>query len=186
MSRIAVKVTENSYWAVVFPAKPVFFPFSIVKMRDLDRIDLKMLDILQREGRISVTELAERVNLSATPCSDRLKRMEREGVITGYHARVNPAALGKNLLVFLEIKLSAKSGDVFDKVKKELMYVPEVMECHLVSGDFDYLVKARLTEMNEYRRLLGEILKRLPASAESRSYVVMEEIKETLFLPVDR
>ncbi|WP_241064064.1 winged helix-turn-helix transcriptional regulator [Achromobacter xylosoxidans] len=155
-------------------------------MRDLDRIDLKILDILQREGRISVTELAERVSLSATPCSDRIKHMEREGVISGYHARVNPAALGKNLLVFLEIKLSAKSGDVFDKVKKELLYVPEVMECHLVSGDFDYLVKARLTEMNEYRRLLGEILKRLPASAESRSYVVMEEIKETLFLPVDR
>ncbi|MGE8637693.1 winged helix-turn-helix transcriptional regulator [Achromobacter sp. Bel] len=155
-------------------------------MRDLDRIDLKILDILQREGRISVTELADRVSLSATPCSDRIKRMEREGVITGYHARVNPAALGKNLLVFLEIKLSAKSGDVFDKVKKELLYVPEVMECHLVSGDFDYLVKARLTEMNEYRRLLGEILKRLPASAESRSYVVMEEIKETLYLPVDR
>ncbi|RBL82427.1 transcriptional regulator [Streptomyces cavourensis] len=155
-------------------------------MRDLDRIDLKILDILQREGRIAVTELAERVSLSATPCSDRVKRMEREGVITGYHARVNPAALGKNLLVFLEIKLSAKSGDVFDKVKKELLYVPEVMECHLVSGDFDYLVKARLTEMNEYRRLLGEILKRLPASAESRSYVVMEEIKETLYLPVDR
>ena len=155
-------------------------------MRDLDRIDLKILDILQREGRISVTELAERMSLSATPCSDRIKRMEREGVISGYHARVNPAALGKNLLVFLEIKLSAKSGDVFDKVKKELLYVPEVMECHLVSGDFDYLVKARLTEMNEYRRLLGEILKRLPASAESRSYVVMEEIKETLYLPVDR
>lgn len=155
-------------------------------MRDLDRIDLKILDILQREGRISVTELAERVSLSATPCSYRVKRMEREGVITGYHARVNPAALGKNLLVFLEIKLSAKSGDVFDKVKKELLYVPEVMECHLVSGDFDYLVKARLTEMNEYRRLLGEILKRLPASAESHSYIVMEEIKETLFLPVDR
>lgn len=155
-------------------------------MRDLDRIDLKILDILQREGRISVMELAERISLSATPCSDRIKRMEREGVISGYHARVNPAALGKNLLVFLEIKLSAKSGDVFDKVKKELLYVPEVMECHLVSGDFDYLVKARLTEMNEYRRLLGEILKRLPASAESRSYVVMEEIKETLYLPVDR
>ena len=155
-------------------------------MRDLDRIDLKILDILQREGRISVTELAERISLSATPCSDRIKRMEREGVISGYHARVNPAALGKNLLVFLEIKLSAKSGDVFDKVKKELLYVPEVMECHLVSGDFDYLVKARLTEMNEYRGLLGEILKRLPASAESRSYVVMEEIKETLYLPVDR
>lgn len=185
MSLMTVKITEDFHWAVLFPANPVFLPVRS-EMRDLDRIDLKILDILQREGRISVTELAERVSLSATPCSDRIKRMEREGVISGYHARVNPAALGKNLLVFLEIKLSAKSGDVFDKVKKELLYVPEVMECHLVSGDFDYLVKARLTEMNEYRRLLGEILKRLPASAESRSYVVMEEIKETLFLPVDR
>lgn len=152
-------------------------------MRELDRIDLKILDILQRDGRISITDLAERISLSATPCSERVKRLEREGVITGYYARVNPAALGRNLLVFLEIKLSAKSGDVFDKVKQELLYVPEVMECHLVSGDFDYLVKARLTEMNEYRRLLGAILKRLPASAESRSYVVMEEIKETLYLP---
>jgi len=155
-------------------------------MRQLDRVDLKILDVLQREGRISITELAERISLSATPCSERVKRLEREGVITGYHARVSPAALGRTLLVFLEIKLSAKSGDVFEKVRKELLYVPEVMECHLVSGDFDYLVKARLSEMNEYRRLLGEILKRLPASAESRSYVVMEEVKETLYLPVDR
>ena len=155
-------------------------------MRELDRIDLKILDVLQRDGRISITDLADKASLSATPCSERVKRMEREGVITGYYARVNPAALGKNLLVFLEIKLSAKSGEVFDKVKEELLYVPEVMECHLVSGDFDYLVKARLPEMNKYRQLLGEILKRLPASAESRSYVVMEEIKETLYLPVDR
>ena len=114
------------------------------------------------------------------------KRLEREGVIQGYYARVNPAALGKKLLVFLEIKLSAKSADVFEKVKQEIMHVPEVMECHLVSGDFDYLVKARLKEMNKYRQLLGEILQRLPASAESRSYVVMEEIKETLYLPTDR
>ena len=130
-------------------------------MRELDRIDLKILDVLQRDGRISITDLADKVSLSATPCSERVKRMEREGVITGYYARVNPAALGKNLLVFLEIKLSAKSGEVFDKVKEELLYVPEVMECHLVSGDFDYLVKARLPEMNKYRQ-------------------------ETLYLPVDR
>lgn len=155
-------------------------------MRELDRTDQKILDILQRNGRISITDLAEQVNLSATPCSERVKRLERDGVIAGYHARLNPAALGKTLLVFLEIRLSAKSGDVFDKVKQELMYVPEVMECHLVSGDFDYLVKARLSDMAEYRRLLGEILKRLPASAESHSYVVMEEIKESLYLPVDR
>ena len=155
-------------------------------MRTLDRTDLKILDVLQRNGRISMTELADEVSLSTTPCSERVKRMEREGVIQGYHARVNPNALGRKLLVFLEIKLSAKSADVFEKVKKEIMHIPEVMECHLVSGDFDYLVKARLKEMNKYRQLLGEILQRLPASAESRSYVVMEEIKETLYLPTDR
>lgn len=155
-------------------------------MHQFDRVDLKILEILQRNGRISITELAEQVSLSATPCAERVRRMERNGVITGYHAHVSPQALGKNLLVFLEIKLSTKSEDVFEKVKKELLHVPEVMECHLVSGDFDYLVKARITEMNAYRKLLGEILRRLPASAESRSYIVMEEIKETLELPIGR
>lgn len=151
-------------------------------MRDLDRTDHLILDILQREGRIAMTELAERVHLSATPCAERVKRMERDGVITGYYARVSPHALGRTLLVFLEIKLSAKSGDVFDRVKEELRYVPEVMECHLVSGEFDYLVKARLSEMSAYRRLLGDILKRLPSAASSHSYIVMEEIKETLYI----
>lgn len=155
-------------------------------MRDLDKLDRKILDILQKDARIPMTELATRIGLSATPCTERVRRLEREGVITGYYARVNPHLLGKNLLVFVEIKLSAKSGDVFDKVKKELMFVPEVMECHLVSGDFDYLIKARITEMSEYRRLLGNILLKLPSAAESRSYVVMEELKETLYVPVDR
>ena len=133
-----------------------------------------------------MTDLAERVGLSASPCTERVRRMERAGVITGYHARVSPAALGKTLLVFVEIKLVSKSGDVFDKVRKELLHVPEVLECHLVSGSFDYLVKARLRGMDEYRHLLGDILKKLPVAAESHSYVVMEEVKETLVLPVDR
>jgi Lrp/AsnC family leucine-responsive transcriptional regulator len=151
-------------------------------MSQFDRVDRKILDILQRNGRISITDLAQEVGLSATPCAERVRRLERNGVITGYHAQVAPRALGKNLLVFLEIKLSAKSDEVFEKIRKELQRMPDVLECHLVSGDFDYLVKARLAEMNDYRRLLGEILQRLPASAESRSYVVMEEIKETFYL----
>lgn len=154
-------------------------------MRELDRIDRRILDLLQKDGRIAMTDLAAKIGLSATPCTERVRRLEREGVITGYHAHVNPHALGKNLLVFVEIKLSAKSGEVFDRVKKELSYVPEVMECHLVSGDFDYLVKARITEMGEYRRLLGNILLKLPSAAESRSYVVMEELKETLYIPAE-
>ena len=152
----------------------------------LDRIDRKILDLLQREGRLAITELAQRVGLSTSPCSERVKRLEKSGVITGYHARVSPEALGKTLLVFVEIKLSSKSGEVFDKVKKELLHMPEVLECHLVSGGFDYLVKARLRGMGEYRHLLGDILKKLPVAAESHSYVVMEEVKETLVLPVDR
>jgi Lrp/AsnC family leucine-responsive transcriptional regulator len=152
-------------------------------MRELDRIDRKILDLLQKEGRLSMTELAQRVGLSATPCTERVRRLEREGIITGYHARVDPRALGRSLLVFVELKLSAKSNDTFDRVKKELAYVPEVMECHLVSGDFDYLIKARIAEMSDYRRLLGNILLKLPSATESRSYVVMEEVKESLYLP---
>jgi Lrp/AsnC family leucine-responsive transcriptional regulator len=155
-------------------------------MTDLDRTDRKILDILQRQGRISMTDLAEQIGLSTSPCSERVRRMEREGVITGYHARIDPAALGKTLLIFVEITLASKSGNVFDQMREELLHIPEVMECHLVSGSFDYLVKARLRAMSEYRHLLGDILKKLPVSAQSHSYVVMEELKESLFLPTDR
>ncbi len=154
-------------------------------MRKLDRIDRMILDILQNEGRIAISELAARVSLSTTPCSERVKRLERDGVIMGYHARLNPKHLDRNLLVFLEISLSAKSGDVFEQVAKDLMEIPEVQECHLISGDFDYLVKARLKEMTAYRRLLGDLLKKLPSSASSHSYIVMEEIKESLYLDVE-
>ena len=151
-------------------------------MRKLDRIDRMILDILQRDGRIAISELAARVNLSTTPCSERVKRLEREGIIMGYYACLNSEMLERSLLVFLEIKLSAKSGDVLDQVARNLTEIPEVLECHLISGDFDYLVKARLKEMSAYRRLLGDLLKKLPASASSHSYVVMEEVKESLYL----
>lgn len=153
-------------------------------MRKLDRIDRMILDILQRDGRIAISELAARVNLSTTPCSERVKRLERDGIIMGYYARLNPEKLERNLLVFLEIKLSAKSGDVFEQVARDLSEIPEVLECHLISGDFDYLVKARLKEMSAYRRLLGDLLKKLPSSASSHSYVVMEEVKESSYLDV--
>ena len=153
-------------------------------MRDLDRTDLKILDLLQKNGRLTMTELAHQVGLSATPCTERVRRLEREGVITGYHARVDPRALGRPLLVFVELKLAAKSNDAFERVKKELAFVPEVMECHLVSGDFDYLIKARINEMASYRTLLGSTLLTMPHVRESKSYIVMEEVKETLSLPI--
>jgi Lrp/AsnC family leucine-responsive transcriptional regulator len=145
----------------------------------LDRLDLRILDELQREGRLTMTELGERIGLSTSPVAERVKRLERQGVIMGYHARVDPSAIGRSLLVFVEITLSAKSPEVFEKVKREIQHMPQVLECHLVSGTFDYLVKARLGEMTQYRELLGAILKRIPVPSTSNSYVVMEEVKET-------
>lgn len=155
-----------------------------VKMTELDRTDRKILDELQRDGRLTMTELAARIGLSTSPCAERVRRLERAGVILGYHARVNPEALGRPLLVFVELTLSSKSADVFEKMRCELLAEPRVLECHLVSGPFDYLVKARLSAMREYRDLLGQILRKVPVPAQSNSYVVMEEIKEGLALPI--
>jgi len=153
-------------------------------MPELDRLDRKILDALQRNGRITMTELGEQIGLSTSPCAERVRRLERQGVITGYHARVNPQAIGRTLLVFVEITLTSKSGEVFEAVRREMLHLPEVMECHLVSGSFDYLVKARLHAMSDYRDLLGSILKKIPVPAQSHSYVVMEEIKESSYLSV--
>ena len=152
--------------------------------RDLDRIDRHILRILQQEGRISFTELGERVGLSTTPCTERVRRLERDGVIEGYYARLNPQALKAGLLVFVEISLSYKSGDIFEEFRRAALKLPNVLECHLMSGDFDYLIKARISEMASYRKLLGSSLLTLPHVRESKSYIVMEEVKETLTLAI--
>jgi Lrp/AsnC family transcriptional regulator, leucine-responsive regulatory protein len=153
-------------------------------VRELDRIDNKILAVLQENARIPVTELAEKVGLSVTPCGERVKNLEKEGVILGYHARLDPHALGLGLLVFVELKLSTKSGAIFSKFKQEILKLPSVLECHLVSGDFDYLIKARIAQMADYRTLLGDILLTLPGAQESKSYIVMEEVKEGFSLPL--
>lgn len=155
-----------------------------IAVRELDRIDYKILRVLQREARLPMTELAERVGLSVTPCAERVKRLEQEGVIEGYYARLNPQRLGFNLLVFVELKLSAKSGPIFEQFRREVVKLPNVLECHLVSGDYDYLVKVRIPEMAAYRQVLGDMLLKLPAAVESRSYIVMEEVKESLELAI--
>ena len=135
--------------------------------------------------QLPITELAEKVGLSATPCAERVRKLERDGVIRGYHARLDPEALGRELLVFVEITLSSKSAELFEAFRREVQTVPAVLECHLVSGAFDYLIKARIRGMNQYRKLLGDILLKLPGAAASKSYVVMEEVKESTEMPVD-
>ncbi|TQV76623.1 leucine-responsive transcriptional regulator Lrp [Aliikangiella marina] len=146
---------------------------------DLDRIDKAILRELQRDGRIANVELSRRVGLSATPCLERVKRLEKNGYIKGYSAKVAPEKLDAALLVFVEIRLTRTSPDVFDDFKKSVIDLPQVLECHLVSGDFDYLVKARVADMAAYRNLLGETLLTLPGVSGSRTYVVMEEVKES-------
>ncbi len=155
-----------------------------VKRRKLDRLDKSILRELQTHGRISNVELAKRVGLSPTPCLERMKRLEQEGVILGYQALLNPQHLSSSLLVFVEITLTRTSPEVFHEFKEAVQDLHEILECHLVSGNFDYLVKARVADMSAYRKLLGETLLMLPGVSESRTYVVMEEVKETTAVPV--
>ena len=154
--------------------------------KKLDRIDKNILVELQKKGRLSNVELAKRVGLSPTPCLERVKRLEKEKYITGYQANLNPAKLSLSLLVFVEITLTKTSPDVFDEFAAAVHNLEVIQECHLVSGNFDFLLKTRVKDMLAYRQLLGDILLRLPAVSESRTYVVMDEIKSTNILPITR
>ena len=149
------------------------------KTRKLDRIDRNILRQLQHNGRMSYVDLAAEVGLSTTPCLERVRRLEKDGIIRGYTANLDPRYLEAGLLVFVEISLTYRSPTIFEDFKREVLKIPQVMECHLVSGEFDYLIKARISEMSAYRELLGELLISLPNVDKSRSYIVMEEVKET-------
>jgi Lrp/AsnC family leucine-responsive transcriptional regulator len=153
-------------------------------MTDLDRIDRRILKQLQADGRIATVDLAEKVGLSPTSTSDRVKRLQREGFIAGYGARLDPHRLGLGLLVFVEVSLDKTTPDVFEKFAEAVKRAPEVLECHMVAGGFDYLVKTRVADMSAYRRFLGEILLALPGVKETRTYAVMEEVKSDGMLPV--
>ena len=152
----------------------------------IDRIDKNILFELQKDGRLSNVELSKRVGLSPTPCLERVKRLEKEQYITGYQANLNSAKLHLALLIFVEITLTKTSPDVFDDFAAAVHELDVIQECHLVSGDFDFLLKTRVIDMLAYRQLLGDTLLRLPAVSESRTYVVMDEIKSSNMLPIKR
>jgi Lrp/AsnC family leucine-responsive transcriptional regulator len=155
------------------------------KGRSLDRLDVSILRTLQLDGRISYVDLAEKVGLSSTPCIERVKRLEKDGYIEGYYARLNPQMLEFSMLVFVEISLSYQTPDAFETFNQAVKELPYILECHLVSGDADYLLKARINDMSEYRALLGEMLLTLPGVKNSKSYIVMEEVRETLEIPIE-
>ena len=149
-------------------------------MRDqLDRIDLKILRELQDNGRISNIDLSRRVNLSPAPCLARVRRLEKTGYITGYKAELNPELLGLSLLAFVEITLDRTTPDVFEKFKQAVQDVPEIEECHMVAGGFDYLVKVRSSDMDAYRKILGEKIAVIPGVLQTHTYVVMEQVKRS-------
>lgn len=152
--------------------------------RKLDRIDLRILRTLQNDGRISYVDLGETVGLSTSPCLERVKKLEREGFIQGYQALLQPHLLDATLLVYVEISLDYNTPDIFEQFRAAVLKVTQVQECHLVSGDFDYLLKIRIADMKAYRELLGEILQDLPGVRDTKSYVVMEELKETLDIQI--
>ena len=146
---------------------------------DIDRIDLKILNVLQQDGRISNLKLAQGVALSPTAVLARVQRLTKGGYILGYEAQLNPAKLGAGLMVFVEVLLDRTTPNVFDAFKAAVQVRPEIMECHMVAGGFDYLLKTRMADMNAYRAFAGTVLWQLPGVRETRTYAVMEEVKCT-------
>lgn len=153
---------------------------------NLDFIDLQLLTTLQNEGRIPVVELAKKVNLSATPCTLRMRRLEQEGVIVGYHARINPVALNQALMVFVTVSLKATDEASLKAFNAAVKPVKQILECHMLGGGFDYLLKIRVRDMPEYREILGSIIGALPMIESTHSYFVMEQVKESPLLPIPR
>ena len=153
--------------------------------RELDRVDRQILSLLQQDGRIAVAELARQVHLTLTPCIERVRRLEREGYIEGYFARLSAARLGQSLLAFTEVTLDHTTPDVFERFKAAIAPVEEIIECHMVAGGFDYLIKTRVRDLEEYRRVLGERIVAVRGVRHTQTYFVMEEVKSTHALRIE-
>lgn len=151
---------------------------------DLDRIDLRILQVLQTDGRISNLKLAETIGLSPTAVLSRTQRLQRDGYILGYEARLDPFKLGRGMMVFVEVLLDRTTPHVFEAFKAAVQVHDEIMECHMVAGGFDYLLKTRMADMSAYRAFAGQVLWQLPGVRETRTYAVMEEVKNLTRLPL--
>ena len=148
-------------------------------MVDLDEFDRKIIAILGRDGRMTYTELAQRVGLSKTPCQVRLKRLVDSGLITGFRAIVDPAKLGLDHVAFTEVKLSDTREEALRRFNDAVRRIPEVEECHMIASSFDYLLKVRTPDIRRYRIVLGEKISSLPHVASTSTFVAMETICES-------
>ena len=149
----------------------------------LDRIDIKILRALQAEGRLTNAELATRVNVSAATCHRRTQRLFEDGFITGVRAEIAPAAVGLGTLVMVGVVLDRSTTDSFAAFEKAVLALKEVLDCNLVAGDFDYLLKIRVRDMADFNKLHGQKLIALPGVRQTRTFFVMKEVKENARLP---
>ena len=146
---------------------------------DLDEFDHRIVAALQRDGRISITDLAPQVGLSKTPCQNRLKRLVSEGVILGFRAIVDPVKLGMDHIAFTEVRLSDTREKALDEFSRAVRKIPEVEECHMIAASFDYLLKVRTADIRRYRSVLGEKISSLPHVASTSTFVAMETVLES-------
>ncbi|MDG1118343.1 MAG: Lrp/AsnC family transcriptional regulator [Flavimaricola sp.] len=153
-------------------------------MSDIDSIDRRILQALQRDGRISNTQLSEEVNLSASACHRRVQRLEKEGWISGYVALLNPRKMGRPTTVFVEITLSGQADEVLDAFEKAVARVPDVLECHLMAGTADYLLKVVAGDTEDFARIHRRYLATLPGVAQMQSSFALRTVRQTTALPV--
>ncbi|SFO88041.1 Lrp/AsnC family transcriptional regulator [Tranquillimonas alkanivorans] len=151
---------------------------------DLDAIDRRILSVLQRRGRISNAELSEEVNLSASACHRRVQRLEKEGIISGYVALLDARSLGRPTIVFVEITLSTQADEVLDAFEREVARIPDVLECHLMAGAADYLLKIVAADTEDFARIHRRHLARLPGVAQMQSSFALRTVRATTALPV--
>jgi len=149
---------------------------------DLDSFDRKILSVVSRDARITVTELSNQIGLSKTPCHARLKRLEKDGYILGYHAVLDPVKLGIDHIAFVEVKLSDTRAKALEEFNEAVRKLPQVDQCHMIAGGYDYLLKVRTSNIADYRMFLGETLSMLPYVAQTSTFVSMEAVKDTAIL----
>ncbi|SNS95442.1 transcriptional regulator, AsnC family [Azospirillum sp. RU38E] len=151
---------------------------------DLDAIDVKILTHVQADGRISVADLADKVGLSPSACHRRLKRLEDDGVIEGYVGLVSPAALGRGTSVFVQITLDRQQDQDLRAFEAKVMESPEVMECYLMAGDSDYMLRVMVADGSDYERLHTQTLTRLPGVARVRSSFTLRTVAKRTTVPI--
>lgn len=152
-------------------------------MPDLDRIDRNMLRHLQRDGRLTNAELAKAVNVSPATCHRRTQRLFDEGHITAVRAQLKPGSIGLGALVLVGVVLDRSTPESFTEFEAAVSGMKEMLDCHLVAGDFDYLLKIRVRDMPDFNMLHGKMLITLPGVRQIRTFFVMKEVKENAPLP---